>query len=159
MGRSIRRLDSADYGQVFTLQRASFVDEARIYETPFVPALDETFDEFIARMDASTSWVAAHDGRIVGAISLRTYRRRIPSVERLMVAPDCRGQGISSVLLQAAEDHAKVSGHNVLQLIVGDLAVANRAIYTHLGWTESSSERLPGFGHVVVHTMLKQLTP
>jgi hypothetical protein len=27
----------------FTLQRASFVDEARIYETPFVPALDETF--------------------------------------------------------------------------------------------------------------------
>lgn len=99
MGRSIRRLDSADYGQVFTLQRASFVDEARIYETPFVPALDETFDEFIARMDASTSWVAAHDGRIVGAISLRTYRRGIPSVERLMVAPDCRGQGISSVLL------------------------------------------------------------
>ena len=49
MGRSIRRLDSAEYGQVFTLQRASFVDEARIYETPFVPALDETFDEFITR--------------------------------------------------------------------------------------------------------------
>ena len=110
-------------------------------------------------MHVSVSWVAVHDERIVGSVSLRTYRRGIPSIERLMVAPDCRGQGISTVLLQVAEDHARANGHTMLQLIVGDLAVANRAIYTHLGWVEESSERLAGFEHVVLHTMTKQLAP
>jgi len=74
-----------------------------------------------------------------------------------MVAPDCRGQGIASVLLQAVEDAAREAGHRSLQLIVGDLATANRAIYGHLGWTEVASEHLEDFEHVVVHTMAKPL--
>ena len=158
MSRGIRAAEPRDLGQIFTLQRASFVDEARIYDTPFVPALDETFDEFTERMQASLTWVAVHDERIVGSVSLRKHDHDVPHIQRLMVAPDCRGQGISSVLLQVVEDHAQAGGHETLQLIVGDLATDNRAIYTHLGWIETSSERLAGFEHVVLHTMTKQLT-
>ncbi len=155
--RSIRSLTSTDYGQVFTLQRAAFVDEARLYETPYVPALDETFEELTSRLEASNSWVATLGERIVGAISLRKYRDGVPDVERLMVAPDCRGQGIASVLLNSAEDHAREQGHEVVQLIVGDLATDNRALYRHLGWVERSTETLAGFDHVVLHTMTKPL--
>jgi GNAT superfamily N-acetyltransferase len=155
--RSIRPLSSADHGEVFTLQRAAFVDEARLYETPSVPALDETLEELTSRLEASTSWVATLGERIVGALSLRNYRDGIPDIERLMVAPDCRGQGIASVLLNTAEDHAREQGHQVLQLIVGDLATDNRALYRHLGWVQRSTKRLAGFDHVVVHTMTKQL--
>lgn len=158
MDRSIRLVEPSDLGEIFTLQRAAFVDEARLYETPFVPALDETFDDFIQRMASSTSWAAIQGNRIAGAVSLRTYRRGIPDVERLMVAPDCRGQGISSVLLRAVEDTARSAGHKSLQLIVGDLATNNRAIYVHLGWVEESSEHVVGFEHVLLHTMVKQLT-
>jgi GNAT superfamily N-acetyltransferase len=157
MERSIRPVEPSDLGEIFTLQRAAFVDEARLYETPFVPALDETFDEFTQRMQASTSWAAIQGNRIVGAVSLRTHLREIPDVERLMVAPDCREQGISSVLLQAVEDTARSAGHQSLQLIVGDLATNNRAIYGHLGWVEESSEHLVGFEHVLLHTMVKTL--
>lgn len=159
MTRSIRVATPADLGEIFTLQRAAFVDEARLYETPFVPALDETHDELRSRMAASTSWVATDGQRIVGAVSLRVYRNDVPDVERLMVAPDCRGQGIASVLLQVAEDAARDSGHSSLQLIVGDLAEVNRSIYNHLGWIEHSSERLAGFEHVLLHTMTKELYP
>lgn len=157
MTRSIRLATPADLGEIFTLQRAAFVDEARIYETPFVPALDETQDELRARMAASTSWVAIDDHRIVGAVSLRIYRHDVPDVERLMVAPDCRGQGIASVLLQVVEDAARDSGHTSLQLIVGDAAENNRAIYAHLGWVATSRDMLDGFDHVVLHTLTKQL--
>lgn len=155
--RSIRPLSSADYGEVFSLQRAAFVDEARLYETPFVPALDETFEALKSRLEVSTSWVATLGERIVGAVSLRKYRSDVPDIERLMVAPDCRGQGIASVLLNVAEDHARQGGHQVVQLIVGDLATDNRALYRHLGWAERSTDRLDGFDDVVLHTLTKQL--
>lgn len=151
----IRPSAERDYGALLTLQRAAFVDEARIYNTPFVPSLDETFDELTTRMNETTSWVAELDGRIVGAVSLRNYRDGGPDVERLMVAPDRRGMGISSMLLAALERHAVDQGHHQLQLIVGDLAADNRAIYNHLGWTEQYSHRLQGADHVLLHTMSK----
>jgi len=154
----IRQATERDYGEIFTLQRAAFVDEARIYQTPAVPALEESLDELTARMDHSTSWVAQRDGRIIGSVSLRNYRDGGPDIERLMTAPDCRRQGLSRQLLAAAETHAQAMGYAQIQLIVGDLATANRAIYTHLGWTEVSSEAAPGYEHVVLHTMVKRLT-
>lgn len=154
----IRLSTDLDYGAVLTLQRAAFVDEARIYETPFVPSLDETLDELAARMRSSTSWVAEFDSRIVGAVSLRSYRTGGPDVERLMVAPDFRDQGISSQLLTTLEKHALANGHTHLQLIVGDLATDNRALYRHLGWVEHHSHPLEGAAHVLLHTMIKQLT-
>ena len=86
---------------MFTLQRAAFVDEGRLYGTPDVPALIETKVEFTARLAKSQSWVAVDQRRIVGAVSLRVYRGA-PDVERLMVAPDRRSEGIASKLLEVA---------------------------------------------------------
>ncbi len=157
MTRSIRQAQQPDLGELFTLQRAAFVDEARIYGTPFVPALDESFNEFATRHAASTSWVAEYDGRLVGAVSVRNYRPGGPDVERLMTAPDCRGQGISSVLLKVAEDHALANGFDAIQLIVGEKATDNRSIYRHLGWVEGAHEPLAGFEHVILVTMSKAL--
>ena len=157
MTRQIRPAIPGDRGALFTLQRASFVDEARLYETPFVPALDETFDQFNRRHDASLTWVAEFDGRIVGAVSLRDYRPGGPDVERLMVAPDCRGQGISSVLLRVVEDHAHANGVEALQLIVGAVAEQNREIYRHLGWEEGEHTPLAGFEHVILVSMSKRV--
>lgn len=155
--RSLRPLVAADYGEAFTLQRAAFVDEARIYGTPFVPALDETFDEFSTRLDDSVSWAALLGARIVGAVSLRSYRPGGPDVERLMVAPDCRRQGIASILLTVAEDHARDAGYDSMQLIVGADATTNRSMYKALGWIESDGTPLEDFPKVVVHTMTKHL--
>ncbi len=153
----IRQATASDHGAIFTLQRAAFVDEARIYGTPFVPALDETLTELIHRLGNSTTWVAEDDRRIVGAISLRSYRPGGPDIERLMVAPDCRGSGIASLLLSEVETHAVDNDVPQLQLIVGDLAHNNRAIYKHLGWVEQSSHRLEGFDDVLLRTMTKQI--
>jgi len=153
----IRPASPDDFGAIFTLQRAAFVDEARLYGTPDVPSLNETLDELTARMAQSTSFVAVDGHRIVGAVSLRTYRNDVPDVERLMVAPDRRGQGISTQLLAHVEDHAREQGQRCLQLVVGAVAETNRAIYRHLGWVDHSIESLEGFDDVILHTLVKQL--
>lgn len=107
----IRSAVSADYGEIYTLQLAAFVEEGRLYETPDVPALNETLNEFTTRLSMSDSWVAIDQQRIVGAVSLRAYRG-IPDVERLMVAPDRRNEGISSKLLKTVELAAIDAGHS-----------------------------------------------
>lgn len=157
----IRRASESDHGAIFTLQRAAFLDEARLYETPFVPSLDETLEQFAERMQQSVSWVSLIDNRLVGAVSLRDYHRDEgpmgPDIERVMVAPDCRGLGLSRALMETAEAFARSKGHEMVRLIVGDLAKDNIAIYTHLGWERKASHRLDGFEHVLLHTMAKRL--
>ena len=151
---TIRPAVTKDYGEIMTLQRASFVDEARLYGTPDVPALNESAQELSDRLAKSRTWVAIDQTRIIGAVSLRAYRGD-PDIERLMVAPDRRGEKISSQLLAAAEHAAIKSNIRSLQLIVGDLAVDNQRIYAHLGWHRVSSFQLAGYEGVLLHNMAK----
>jgi len=145
-----------NYGEIFTLQLAAFVDEARLYKTPEVPALIESFDEFGERLSVSNSWVARDCGRLIGAVSLRS-KQGIPEVERLMVAPDRRGEGVGSLLMKKVEMASRESGQSMLKLVVGDLAQSNQQIYEHLGWVRSSTSVLEGSSSVVLHTMTKLL--
>lgn len=147
---------SADHGEIFTLQRAAFVDEGRLYQSLDVPALSETLTEFKARLEQSRSWIAVEQNRIIGAVSLRTASR-IANLERLMVAPDRRGEGISSTLLKVVERAAIEAGHSSLQLVVGDLALDNQQIYEHLGWRRCNSFHAEGYQHVILHHMSKDL--
>lgn len=152
----IRAAESTDFGEMYTLQLAAFVDEARLYGTPDVPALRDSIEEFTERLSKCDSWIAIDQKRIVGAVSLRTYRG-IPDVERLMVAPDRRGESISTALLNVVEQSAIDAGHTSLQLVVSDLAVNNQRIYEHLGWRKSNTYHLEGNERVILHDMLKKL--
>ena len=152
----IRPVVPTDYGEIFTLQRAAFLDEGRLYGSPDVPALNETLDEFAARFAISDSWVAIDRNGSIGAVSLRAYRGA-PDIERLMVAPDWRGEGISSRLLEVVERASIAAGHSSLQLIVGVLAVDNQQIYEHLGWRITNTSHLAEYEQVVLHTMTKNL--
>ena len=103
------------------------MDEARLYGTPDIPALNQKFDVFVNRLDESKSWIAVDRNRIVGVVSLRRYRGD-PDVERLMVAPYRRGEGTSTLLMHALERESYKLGHRALQLIVGVTAIENQLI-------------------------------
>jgi len=152
----VRAATTVDFGEMFTLQRAAFVDEAQLFGTPDVPALSESFKEFKQRLSNSDTWVATDDTRIIGAVSLREYRG-VPDVERLMVAPDRRGEGVSSALLTALENAASKANHTSLQLVVAELAVKNQSIYEHLGWQKTRTYHLADYEDVVLHDMVKVL--
>jgi predicted acetyltransferase/GNAT superfamily N-acetyltransferase len=86
-------------------------------------------------------WVAEDDaGRIVGSVQLDRCRkqngRHRAEVQKLFVHSECRGRGISSQLLAAAEAHARGIGCSLLVLDTeaGSLA---ESVYQHLGWRKA----------------------
>ena len=51
MDRAIFQLaDAGDAGEILTLQRAAYVTEGQIYNTPFLPALTQSYEELVAEL-------------------------------------------------------------------------------------------------------------
>lgn len=95
-------------------------------------------------MTQSSNMVAVDNGRIVGSVSLRRYREGGADIERLMVAPDRRREGISALLLDALEKSLRDQGEPAVQLIVGEILAGNRALYDGRGYEFVSREQAPG---------------
>jgi len=155
---NIRPATAADLGELFTLQRAAFVDEAWVYGTAEVPSLRETLSEMEDRLGRSDTIVAVEGHRIVGMVSLRSSRDGGPDIERLAVAPDRRHRGYATALMAAAEDLALLAGETAVQLLVGEAATLNRRLYDRLGYTETARFPLEAHPHVVLVSMTKALT-
>ena len=67
----IRPIQVTDAGEVFTLQRAAFVEEAHLYETLDTPALTQTFQELKAELASNGGYVALLGSRMVGSVTAR----------------------------------------------------------------------------------------
>jgi aminoglycoside 6'-N-acetyltransferase I len=79
----------------------------------------ETRRHFDTRSERPIVFVAEADGRLVGflELDLRKYApgcasSPVPFVEGWYVEPPMRGQGIGRALMDAAETHARASGHH-----------------------------------------------
>ncbi|GJM10349.1 MAG: N-acetyltransferase [Lysobacteraceae bacterium] len=81
--------------------------------------------------------VASDNGRAVGAVQLlrcsRANGRHRGEVQKLLIDPDYRGQGLAAQLLQALESEAKELGLTLLVLDTEFESVAER-LYQRLGW-------------------------
>ncbi len=134
-GPSFRWATEADHGELFTLQRAAFVDEAMAYDTPLVPGLTESFAEFGQRTGSVPTLIIdstqGDRSRIVGAVSVRVHDE-LPWLERLMVAPDRRNEQLGHELVLAAATWAQAEGHDVLRAVVGDRNPLLLAFYASL---------------------------
>lgn len=167
----IRLAEPADLGELFSLQRAAFVDEAMLYGTPHVPALDESLDDFAQRHRESITFVAVEQRRLIAAVSLRRHDtastetastdtaspETLFDVERLMTAPDRRGGGAASALMAHIDNFLVAEGEKGVQLIVGDIAVGNRRLYERLGYTVESRWESVEFPGVFLVRMAKAL--
>ena len=137
-----------DAGELWTLQRAGFVDEARELANPFIPPLNETLDELRASF-AQVVFLKAVDGaRIVGAGRLR-LRGETAWIERLVIAPDLQGRGIGSMLMDSLEARATPSTVR-FELHTAAVRSLNIAFYQRHGYVEAGRIHDPS-GVTVVH--------
>jgi tRNA (guanine37-N1)-methyltransferase len=140
----------ADAGELLTLQRACWVDEAIALDWVGVPALHESLDEVVADLERWETWVLRSGERLVGAVRGQPEDDgRTWVVGRLMVAPDLRGRGIGRWLLARAEERAPDSATSYA-LVTGDASARNHRLYKRAGYRPAGSAG----GHAV--RMLKR---
>ncbi|MCR2783357.1 MULTISPECIES: GNAT family N-acetyltransferase [unclassified Microbacterium] len=142
-GIEIRDIRPEDAGEVLTLQRAAFVQEAIIYGAPDMPPLTQTLDELTAELATNLGCVALAGTRIVGAVRARRDGDLL-LIGRLAIAPDQQGSGIGTKLLAAVEERGRQVGATTAELFTGSLSEANLRLYEREGYRES--ERVPGEG-------------
>jgi tRNA (guanine37-N1)-methyltransferase len=122
----------ADAGEILTLQRACWIQEALANDMWDVPALHETLEQVTGDLQQWTTFVLRSAGRLVGSV-----RGRLDDQEwligRLMVAPDLQGHGLGRWMLErvqwAAPPEARTIG-----VITGARSEDNLRMYRRAGF-------------------------
>lgn len=132
----VRDIRETDAGEVLTLQRAAFVQEAAIYRDVDMPALTQSLAQVEAELRENLGCVAVRGERIVGAVRARLDGELL-LIGRLAIAPDVQGEGIGAELLDAVESRGRGLGAREAELFTGRLSDANVRLYERLGYVES----------------------
>lgn len=74
------------------------------------------------------------DGDAVGCGGLKRLDDDTCEIKRMYVAPEWRGRGLSGVLLDALEEHARGLGYARVRLDTGDRQHAAAALYERAGY-------------------------
>ena len=123
----------ADAGEIYTLQRACWLQELEANPGVVIPALTESPDDVRAGLDAHRTWVVRRAGRLVGSVRARLTSRGGWDIGRLMVAPDLQGQGLGRLLLEHAEAAAPPEATTYL-LFTGARSASNLRRYKKAGY-------------------------
>ena len=138
---TVRPIRPDDAGEVMTLQRAAFVQEALIYGTPEMPPLTQTLEEVESELHENIGCVALDGPRMVGAVRARLDGSLL-LVGRIAIAPDRAGEVIGTTLLAAVERRGAEAGATEAELFTGSLSEANLRLYEREGYVET--ERVQG---------------
>jgi ribosomal protein S18 acetylase RimI-like enzyme len=131
---AFRRLQVGDAGEALTVQRAAFLDEARLYGVVDIPPLVETLDDLQREIGTTITLGAFAGHRLVGSARL-SVDGTIGWISRVAVAPDQQGRGIGGALLDRLEAEAP-RVVTAFELCAGAESGANIAMYARRGYRE-----------------------
>lgn len=127
----------SDVGEIFTLQRACWVQEALANQTLAIPALHESYDDVLASLEIWDTYIVRQEGRLIGSVRGRLDGREY-EIGRLMVAPDRQGRGLGRRLLQHIMHTAPAGTPFVLT--TGAQSVDNQRMYRAAGFEISGPQ-------------------
>jgi tRNA (guanine37-N1)-methyltransferase len=126
------RVEPSDAGELLTLQRACWVQEAHDNPGVRIPALHESLEDVQEWITEGVVLVARAADRLVGAV--RAVRREDTwHIGRVMVAPDLQGQGLGRWLLERIEEEAP-AGVTAYELFTGAGSRRNQRMYKKAGY-------------------------
>ena len=127
-----RTATRADAGEILTLQRACWIQEAVANDMWDVPALHETLEEVVAELDVWTTFVLRSAGRLVGSVRARTDGTEW-LIGRLMTAPDLQGRGLGRWMLEQVQAAAPPDAASI-GVITGARSTDNLRMYRRAGF-------------------------
>jgi tRNA (guanine37-N1)-methyltransferase len=133
----IVRATRGDAGELLTLQRACWVQEALANELLDIPALHESLADVEASLDEWDYYVVRSAGRLVGAVRGRLEGedgRRHWDIGRVMVAPDLQGRGLGRALLEHIQAVAPAAATSYV-LFTGARSTDNQRMYKKAGFS------------------------
>ncbi len=128
----LRLAVAGDLGELFTLQRACWVQEQQANPDVAIPALAEDLETVKAWLATDTVLVLRSAGRLVGAVRGRSDGTTW-DIGRLMVAPDLQGRGLGRRLLDRIEGLAP-EGTATYALFTGAGSLRNQRMYKKAGY-------------------------
>ena len=132
-GREVRLVQPSDAGELFTLQRACWVQEQQANPGVEIPALAESLADVVAWVATDTVLVVRSAGRLVGAVRARLAYGSTWDIGRLMVAPDLQGSGLGRELLERIESMAPDAATG-FELFTGAGSLRNQRLYKKAGY-------------------------
>jgi tRNA (guanine37-N1)-methyltransferase len=134
----------ADAGELYTLQRACWLQALEANPGVEIPALRESLDDVRRGLGEWRVMVAREpsSGRLVGAVRGRLDRRGEWDIGRIMVAPDLQGRGLGRALLELVEDLAPAEVETYV-LFTGAGSVDNIRMYKKAGFRLRPDRKAP----------------
>lgn len=136
----------ADAVDLWVLQRACWLDEAREAGSWGIPALQESVEDVSAGLAAWRTWVWRSRGRLVasGRARVSPLDASVWEIGRLMLTPDLRGRGLGRELLAVLEAAAPAETTQAW-LNAGAANVRNQRMYRKAGYRRTVTVReFPG---------------
>ncbi|MDQ6687357.1 MAG: tRNA (guanosine(37)-N1)-methyltransferase TrmD [Actinomycetota bacterium] len=121
-----------DAGEILTLQRACWVQEALANQMLDVPALHESLEDVVEWLGTWQTSVVRSAGRLVAAMRCRLEAHDW-DIGRIMVAPDLQGRGLGRTLLEHAERSAPDEA-TTFRLFTGAHSGDNLRMYRKAGY-------------------------
>ncbi|WP_374456474.1 tRNA (guanosine(37)-N1)-methyltransferase TrmD [Nocardioides sp.] len=154
----VRPAVPADAGELYTLQRACWLQEMEANPGVEIPALRESLDDVRRGLGEWTVMVAREpsSGRLVGAVRGRLDRHGEWDIGRIMVAPDLQGGGLGRGLLELVEDLAP-AGVETFVLFTGAGSTDNIRMYKKAGFRMRPDRKAPPGAVVLTKTAGKRV--
>jgi tRNA (guanine37-N1)-methyltransferase len=160
----VRPAVPADAGELYTLQRACWLQELEANPGVEIPALRESLDDVRRGLGEWTVMVAREpsSGRLVGAVRGRVDTHHDPAGEwdigRIMVAPDLQGRGLGRGLLELVEGLAPADVETYV-LFTGAGSTDNLRMYRKAGFRLRTDREAPAGAVVLTKTVRRRISP
>lgn len=121
-----------DAAEILAVQQAAYQSEAELYQDWSIPPLTQTLTELQQELATITVLKASLDSGLVGSVRAVLQDDGSVAIGRLIVHPDCQGQGLGSRLMAAVE--AAFPNAARFELFTGSRSAGNIRLYEKLGY-------------------------